>query len=1214
MRKFSTICLSLLMAASIQVSATSKTTVGQNFPKRQLPMVPVSVPGMTMSPEAKQLKEAGFFAGVKNAPTRVTDDPATQVADSYGWVLGPNGYYWHYTMDFTTALVPREDDYKEYKYTGASIKVYDNNNKEVGAFQVSVPDTMKCNNIQLYGPITKKLFDLNDQTYEIMCQLHHAVPGSNYYITRAYSIQTGDIEFERKGTGYIFDASRNSYDIYQRFIMTEEDVVKDGKEYTNIDIYKPSPYSADHKVELEKNIVLDQSHLYYMQGSYLNCYAIDGEPYYVISQFNEPWELSKDPTNPANVIQRQDNPLIIKTYAMVRPEGKYWKELTMVDSVAIMGNTPEGWQFRELGFGTFPYGDLNFTKGYFSGDDQFNYVVLACDYSASKGDSDFATFDVYNSKGEKIKQIIKEASSEWWKAMAAVPGKEDQVAFLQTIGDGDAAADQITMVDLPSCEQVAVLPYSVEGNLISTTLDRKASSKNSYGYQYVVSLSQGESDSEGNVIAPIVWINPNGGIDHKDAMNLGPNGMYFTPLLNETTLNPYIFDTSDDMEYIYLCKKMRTDGSKKIDNIMEIAKADGTVLKSFESNEDRRIIEPSLVPVNADGKYQLAIAYQNNNTERYEMEFCDLPLNKFAEGGKGTKEEPYLVSTTGDLMQMGQNKKAYYKLANDIDMTEGGLWTPIDNFQGELDGDGHALFNMYIAGKTARTGLFATMGYGGHAKNLNFVNPTIELNTNSAFVGVLAGECAADSLNGAMKVIPADSIHVINGKITGNYGGVIGGIIGQTTLYGDVVACSFQGEINAPNATEGVGGIVGKNYTGSRVYACSANLTATIGENLGGILGVMSKNCGAVYDCESQGKLTAKNQVGGIIGSDAERVMVKNCVSRADIYATSPDKFVKYAAGGIVGALEADPYATDKTVAGSSSVVYNNVATGNIYVNGVKFDGTDAKENCVHAVVGSSSNDVVYGTDEKYDETKDEWIVTPTSYAVEGGLRNNYTTINLTTNTDANTSEGKYMALGSLNQNFFKGLSFAYGSNAAAPWKGNQVPVMWYDGEPKAITISAEDATLGLNLPDTYIKVVVYGIEDAEDIEVSAQNPKVAEVSVESIDGNEVTLKVHALKTGFTTVNVSYAGLSTSCTVTVMKEIVNGIENVAAASDFKVSMANGYISAEGAKTINVYSVGGQLIAKSNGTAISTAQLAKGIYVVYAISASGQKSTAKFVVK
>lgn len=1231
MRKISTLCMALLMAASMQVSAAGKTDGGLKL-QRHLPMVPVSVPELKPV-SADQQMSAGFFGKVKNAPQRVTDDPATQVADSYGWVMGPDGYYWHYTMDVTKELVRDTGNFKEYKYTGADVTVFDNYNKKVGTFNIQVPDSMFCNSIQVYGPVTKKLFDLSDKTNEIMVDIHHGKNGNSYSVTRAYSIETGEIRFDKRGIGVIFDASQNSYNLFQRLILTNEDVKEDStffesttealetsNTYTKIDIYKPEPYTEKHYVSREKNFFLDQNLSYYMQGSYLNCYVVDGEPYYVVAQFEKPWEAGRDPENPSNVIQRKDNPLILKTYGMVRPEGEYWKKPLLVDSVAIDGNCPEGWQFRELGFGSFPYGDINLSKGYFTGDNQFNYIVLACDYAASKGDHDFATFYVYNSKGERVKEIIKEASSEWWKVLAPVPGKEEQVAFLQTIGDGDAATDQITLVDIPSCNPVATLPYQVEGNKVSTTLDRKPSAKNKYGYQYVVSLSQGESDSEGNVIAPIAWINPNGGIDHKDAMNLGPNGEYFTPLLNETTLNPYIFDTSDEMEYVYLAKKRRTDGSNKIDNVLEIATADGTVLKSFESNEERRIIEPSLVPVNADGKFQLAIVYENNTTGKYEMEFCDLPLNRFAEGGKGTKEDPYMVSTAGDLMQMGHEKKAYYKMANDVDMTEAGLWEPIDNFQGELDGDGHSIFNMYVSTQSARAGLFGTLGYGGHAKNVNFVKPTIELNSNTGFAGVVAGNCTADSLAGAMKNNPCENIHVMEGKIAGQSGAVIGGIIGQSTLNGNIIGCSYQGEINSPSSTEGVGGIVGVTFTGSSVYACSSNVKATAGAQLGGILGLMSENCGNVRDCESQGTLTAGNTVGGIVGY-CNRAQVAGSISRCDIYANNPSKFAGYAAGGIVGELEADPYAKDTTEPGSSYRVFANVSTGNIYVDGVKFDGTNAKENRVHAIVGRSTDDRVDKTKETYDEVNDEWITEVVSYAVEGGLNANYTATNLKTNTEGNTTEGKYVASSELNKSFFQNTAnfnnmqglYAYGTSVDAPWKGDKIPVMWYDNEPKAITISAEDATLGLNLPDTYITVVVYGIDDASEIEATSLSPKIAEVSIEDIQDNVVTLKIHALRQGIANIDITYGDLSTSCMVTVLKEIVDGIESVEA-GDFHVSVVGGYIAAEGAKAIEVYSVGGSLVAKSNGAAISTAQLASGIYVVTASDQAGRKSTAKFVVK
>lgn len=1150
-----------------------------------------------------------FFTGVKNAPSAVTDDPATQVADSYGWVMGPDGYYWHYMMDIKKEFVRDLGDTKEYKYTGASVKIYDNNNKQVGAFEITVPSEMKCNQIQLYGPITKKLFDRNDKTYEIMVDLHHANNGEVYNVTRAYSIQSGDLLFDKRGLGIIFDASPNSYTVYQRLILTNEGVESNGILSNHVEIYKPGSWSStgNNTVELDHDFYIPQNLCYYMAGTYFHTYKVDGQPYYVLSQYEQPWEDDSDGNNGVggNVVQRKGNNLVLTTYD---------KNFTEVNSIKVNGDTPEGWNHRTLGFGVL--GSNDFSKGFFTGDSQFNYVLVAYDYEASKGDYDFVSFYVYNSKGEKVKDIVNEASSKWWRVMSPVPGKEEQVGFLMAEGTGDAAVEKISLVDLPSCKQAALLPAQIDGNTISTTLDRKASSKNSYGYQYVVSLGYAETDADKNMISPIAWINPDATIDHKDAMNLGPNGQLFTPLLNDVTLNPYTFDTDEDMEYIYLAKKIRTDGSGKNDNVLEIAKADGTVIKSFESDEVHHLVQPAVVPVDGDGKYRLVVVYENLSTGQYEMAFNDLPFNKFAEGGDGTKAYPYMVATAGDLRLMGQGKNAYYKLANNIEMTDNGLWTPVDNFQGELDGDGYSLFNLYVNTDQARAGLFGNLGFGGHVKNLNFINPTVELTSNNMDAGVVAGSTTTDNKNGASGVKACENVHVLNGKIIGDNGATVGGLVGEAALYGHVVGSSFQGEINTPRAST-VGGIVGATKTGSYVSACSSQMNATASDNLGGILGELSANCGTVYNCKSNGTLTAGNTVGGIVGT-SNRTPIYNCVSNCDIKVSNPSSYAKYAAGGIVGYLEEDGNASEKTQPGSGSpVIYNNVMAGNIFVNGTKYNGTNGKENRVHMIAGSSSDDVAI-TSERYDDAKDEWVVDIKGYAVEDGLRNNYSATNLTSTTEATSTEGKYVAKSGLNKSFFQNTNnfsttFAYGETVAAPWKGDGVPVLYFDENPKAITISAEDALIGLNEPVRYLKVVVYGVEDAEDIDAVSTNNNVAEVAIDKIEGNVVTLKITAKKTGVANIDISYDGLSTECFVTVVKEVVSGIENVET-DNFAVKVVNGMITAEGAKSISVYSVGGKLMAQSNGSAIHTSQLTKGIYVVSAIDAGGHKSTAKFVLK
>ncbi len=105
-------------------------------------------------------------------------------------------------------------------------------------------------------------------------------------------------------------------------------------------------------------------------------------------------------------------------------------------------------------------------------------------------------------------------------------------------------------------------------------------------------------------------------------------------------------------------------------------------------------------------------------------------------GGKGTKEEPFIISTDLELAKLAKDVNTgsskvmksgeYFKLTKDIDLKHG-IWTPIGStkctkgnsdryFSGIFDGDGHTIRNMHIewdneTGKEASWGLFTRL-YG----------------------------------------------------------------------------------------------------------------------------------------------------------------------------------------------------------------------------------------------------------------------------------------------------------------------------------------------------------------------------------------------------------------------------------------------------------------------------------------------------------------------
>ena len=82
--------------------------------------------------------------------------------------------------------------------------------------------------------------------------------------------------------------------------------------------------------------------------------------------------------------------------------------------------------------------------------------------------------------------------------------------------------------------------------------------KHGDSYMYVIGMGQGDVDEQKNVISSVAWYTKELTLDHYTYFNIGPNGEMFTPILYTAYLNPYIFDTDDEMEYIYIAKINRS--------------------------------------------------------------------------------------------------------------------------------------------------------------------------------------------------------------------------------------------------------------------------------------------------------------------------------------------------------------------------------------------------------------------------------------------------------------------------------------------------------------------------------------------------------------------------------------------------------------------------------------------------------------------------------
>lgn len=198
----------------------------------------------------------------------------------------------------------------------------------------------------------------------------------------------------------------------------------------------------------------------------------------------------------------------------------------------------------------------------------------------------------------------------------------------------------------------------------------------------------------------------------------------------------------------------------------------------------------------------------------YGKEYNDMKF--YAEsyaGGKGTKEDPYLISSDLELAKLARDvtngsetqvlSGTYFKLSEDIDLSKG-IWMPIGTwntatqhfFAGKFNGDGHAIRNMLIqwtnvSGKEASWGLFSRLNGKGNNEagyasvtNLLIENACIEKKKDYVPVGssvIKLGILAADMTQNA----EIGNIIIRNSKVTdhgeayktiNNYrvGGVVG--------------------------------------------------------------------------------------------------------------------------------------------------------------------------------------------------------------------------------------------------------------------------------------------------------------------------------------------------------------------------------------------------------------------------------------------------------
>lgn len=1095
---------------------------------------------------------------------------ASATGNTYDFLLGPDGSQWYYTQTFEES---------NYYYTSSTITFYDNTHTQVGTITIDLSEIEHVNQVAVSTDITNSFFDMDESTNEIVLWYHTAYYGVTTTITQVYRIETGELLFEYNGSSILVTTDSESPDSYKRLMLISDSTYTDEETEETTELYvvtivRPVEWNEEEPA-MEYQFVFDSDRTTYMGGSYINFWVVDNEPYFITAQYDEQYaQIDYDySAGTYDLDIAEDNPFVVTIYdADYNEVGRLTAEI----------ETPDDAYMRMASFGMMS--DYDLSKNYFTDDGDFAYVITWYDYITSEDDYRYQ-FDVYNADGEYVNTVCDNVFSEYYM-LAPVKGQEDQMMFMQIIDD----VEQIQTVDIPSCTYVTTIPAEIEGEEITTEMNRYQKDGGNQ-YQYLIKLAYATSDDDGNVIARLGWYDTDLTLDHYASFNLGEDGENFRPGLYDNMMNPYLFNTNDSMEYVYFAKIMN-DSTSSIDDYLVVEDENGNTYLSIGPDDEKGSLSSAYLLTEGEDQAELAVVYVDDSYDNYTVDFYDLPFEWFSAGGDGTAENPYLIATAGDLVQVRTNTEAYYKVIADIDMDSYPYtWAPISTFSGEIDGDSNCVSNLYISSDDYYTGIFGYLENGSSVKNLILVSPTVEIVEGNAYAGIIAGDGMGATLS---------NIHIYDGSIVDASDSIemtaVGGLMGSSTLYGSFESCSYEGDITSAGCT-GMGGIVGDIRTATTVNNAYAEGAFVSGKRLGGIVG-KAYSSSDVTNSHANVSLTAGNTVGGIVGYNYGRVLVEKCHAEGTIEANTQPTWGGMSVGGIVGDLETDW--SQQSSSDVDAVISKCVADIDITVtNAAESDST------VHRIVGMS----MINEDWEEDET-------PVS---EKGLADNYAVSTMTVNgstidsDDATSTEGASIAEDELTEAFFADtLGYAFGEDTDNPWKGESgMPILYYEDVAAALLISDEAITLAPE--ETYdITVSVYGT-DASNINLTCSDEDIAQIEISDEGDGYVTVTVYGVSEGEAVLTATAGTLTVECEITVSE--TTGINNaVVNGSDMTIKLNGSDIEAAGAQRIDVYSVSGQQVASAASSSISATSIASGVYIVVAYDDQGNKASSKIVIK
>ncbi len=265
----------------------------------------------------------------------------------------------------------------------------------------------------------------------------------------------------------------------------------------------------------------------------------------------------------------------------------------------------------------------------------------------------------------------------------------------------------------------------------------------------------------------------------------------------------------------------------------------------------------------------------------------------FSGEGSGTESDPYQITNADELFEVRGDLTAYYKLMNDIDLTQWIQednpkqgWNPIGDatsrFSGTFDGNNHSIRGLYInRPNQSYIGLFGSV-CNATIKNIALINPQI---IGYDYVGGLVGYSYGDQ-----QTTNITNATIIAGNVRGD--SYIGGVLGVSESYSShhpnqihINGCYSSTTLTATSSC--CGGIAGGYMNADRFYLTNNQFAGTISSqaNVGGILGV---GYGCTITCNiSRGTIRTESNASGIVGYIYGGTIINNVSLMDTIYSKS---------------------------------------------------------------------------------------------------------------------------------------------------------------------------------------------------------------------------------------------------------------------------------------------------------------------------------------